>query len=132
MAVEAARAVLVPRWLPGRCGGQGHQRDSPLSLRRAGAQRLPGTDYSSQRAPRPAASTAPRHWPPRGPRQCGAGMLAGAARAEALPGASAGEGSGEDGRPRPAWAAARAARAAGRSPSGWMSASKSGCFRASG
>lgn len=114
-----------------RAGSPGQERDSPLSLRRAGPA-APGTDYSPQHAPRPAASTAPRYWPPRGRRQWGAAVLAGAARAEALPAAAAGEGSGEHRRPRAAWAAAPAATAAGGCPSGWTSGSKSGCCRASG
>ncbi|XP_038004711.1 MICOS complex subunit MIC25 isoform X7 [Motacilla alba alba] len=87
-----------------RGGSRRQERDSPLSRSRLGALRFPapggppapGTDYIPQRAPRPAASTAPRYWPPRGRSQWGAGILAGAGRAEVLPAAGAREGRGED------------------------------------
>lgn len=107
VAVEAVRAVLMPRSLPGRCGVRAH-RDRSATLRYPGASLVPcaspvrsgppapGTNYIPQRAPRLAASTAPRYWPSCGRRQWGAGILAGAGRAEALLAAGAGEGRGED------------------------------------
>lgn len=116
----------------------GAQRSALRGRLRPPAQ-PPTAAYSPQPASRPAASTAARYWPSRSRQPMGRGYVGrrrkgrGALRLGSpvwVRGARRGEASSAPA--PPVWGAARAATAAGRSPSGWMSGSKSGCCRASG
>lgn len=124
------RRLAAPRGSAG-CGA-GSRRPRPALRSHGRRPTVPSLHRGSPPAPRLAIGRAGagRQWDAvmLGSGGRGQALLAVAARCEW--GARRGEAS-----PAPApptWGAARAATAAGRSPSGWMSGSKCGCCRASG